>query len=56
MSVGEEIFNVADGYNEEMWDDTALIRNYEKAYEASRSGNLHSLKLFTYSLQYSLDF
>lgn len=36
MSVGEEIFNVADGYNEEMWDDTALIRNYEKAYEASR--------------------
>jgi len=36
MLVGEEIFNVADGYDEEMWDDTALIRNYEKAYEASR--------------------
>ena len=42
MLVGEEIFNVADGYDEEMWDDTALIRNYEKAYEASRSAILHT--------------
>jgi len=36
MMVGEEVFNAADGYDADMWDDTALIRNYERAYEASR--------------------
>jgi len=36
MSVGEVVFNVSDGYDEDMWDDSLLIRNYEKALESSR--------------------
>lgn len=36
MSVGEVIFNAADGYQEDMWDDSELIRNYDRALEASR--------------------
>jgi len=36
MLVGEEVFNAADGYDEDMWDDSVLIRNYERAYQASR--------------------
>ena len=37
MSVGEVIFKAGEMYDGDMWDDSALIRDYEKAYEASRS-------------------
>ena len=40
FAAGEEIFNVEDEFDEDMWDDSALIRNYERAYEASRSDTL----------------
>ena len=34
---GEVVFDIAAGYDADMWDDTVLIRNYERAYQASRS-------------------
>lgn len=37
MSGGEVVFDIAGGYNADMWDDTILIKNYERAYQASRS-------------------
>jgi len=36
MSGGEVVFDIAGGYNADMWDDTILIKNYERAYQASR--------------------
>jgi len=36
MSTGEVIFKAGEMYDDDMWDDTELIRGYEKAYEASR--------------------
>ena len=37
MSTGEVIFKAGEMYDDDMWDDTELIRGYERAYEASRS-------------------
>eukprot|EP00088_Acartia_fossae_P009129 TRINITY_DN1440_c0_g1_i4.p1 TRINITY_DN1440_c0_g1~~TRINITY_DN1440_c0_g1_i4.p1 ORF type:complete len:417 (-),score=87.03 TRINITY_DN1440_c0_g1_i4:97-1347(-) len=36
MSVGEVVFNIANGYDADMWDDSLLIRQYERAYESSK--------------------
>ena len=45
MFEGEEVFNVEDGFDEDIWDDSALIRNYERAYEASRSDTVQLLEV-----------
>jgi len=36
MSVGEVVFNIVDGYDADMWDDSLLIRQYDRACQASR--------------------
>ncbi len=38
MAKGEVLFDInVGGYDEDMWDDRALIRNWERAYKSSRS-------------------
>ena len=38
MAKGEVVlFDIKQGYDEDMWDDRALIRNYERSFQASRS-------------------
>jgi hypothetical protein len=36
MAKGEVLFDIKQGYDADIWDDSALIRNYERAYKASR--------------------
>eukprot|EP00088_Acartia_fossae_P011908 TRINITY_DN16069_c1_g1_i1.p1 TRINITY_DN16069_c1_g1~~TRINITY_DN16069_c1_g1_i1.p1 ORF type:complete len:449 (+),score=102.00 TRINITY_DN16069_c1_g1_i1:66-1412(+) len=36
MSIGEVVFDRSEGYDEDMWDDSELIRRYNRSYEASR--------------------
>ena len=33
---GTEIFNASGGYDADMWDDSALIRQYDQALQSSR--------------------
>ena len=35
-AAGSVVFAASDGYDAEMWDDTALIREYDRALESSR--------------------
>jgi len=36
MAEGEVVFSIANGYDADMWDDSLLIRQYERACESSR--------------------
>ena len=33
---GTVIFNAKDGFDEDIWDDSALIRQYDRALQSSR--------------------
>ena len=33
---GTVLFSASEGYDEEMWDDSALIREYDRALQSSR--------------------
>jgi hypothetical protein len=37
MTAGEMVFSIANGYDADIWDDTLLIRQYERACQSSRS-------------------
>ena len=33
---GTVLFSASEGYDEDMWDDSALIQQYDRALQASR--------------------
>ena len=33
---GTVLFSASEGYDEDMWDDSALIREYDRALQSSR--------------------
>ena len=33
---GTVVFNAKDGFDEDIWDDSALIRQYDRALQSSR--------------------
>ena len=45
MTAGEVVFSIANGYDADMWDDSLLIRQYERACESSRSGQFQVVQL-----------
>ena len=35
-ATGKVLFSASEGYDADVWDDTALIQEYERALESSR--------------------
>ena len=43
---GTVLFSAKDGYDEDMWDDSALIQQYDRALQSSRSVQLQAIQFF----------